>query len=109
MPGGQQIWATRDGTIGYTQAHSIFQPVGSAPCPFTYEKADGEEFGHLSTNVFGATGLMACPDTDGGWQVFAALHNATVPNGNVSSCFGFDGLTLDYSSSTSNFSAWQYT
>ena len=52
---------------------------------------------------------MACPDLFGGWEVFAALKNATVPTGNVSDCYGFDGLTTDYSSSHSNFSAWQYT
>jgi hypothetical protein len=109
VPGGQRVWATPDGTIGYTQAHSAFIPAGSIQCPFTYGKADGERYGHLTTNVFGASGLMACPETKGGWLVMAALENATVPNGNISTCLTFDALTSDYVASGSNFSAWQYT
>ncbi|RMZ86087.1 hypothetical protein DV737_g100, partial [Chaetothyriales sp. CBS 132003] len=106
VPGGQQIWATPDGAIGYTQAHSISVPIDSVPCPFSYSKQAGEQFGHLSTSVFGASGLMACPNPNGSWDVFAALQNATVPNGDVSSCLGFDALTVDYISDTA--AAWQY-
>ena len=103
------MWATPDGTIGYTQAHSAYMPPGSLQCPFVYQKADGERYGYLTTDVFGATGLMACPEKDGGWQVMAAIANATVPNGNISTCLSFDGLTTDYIAAGSNFSAWQYT
>jgi hypothetical protein len=42
---------------------------------------------------FNAQGLMACPlGANGLWQVFAAMNNATVPQGNVSECLGFDPL-----------------
>jgi len=85
-------------------------PVGAILCPFTYQTVDGSPFGELGINAFGALGLMACPttgtnSTGGPYQVFAAMGNATVPNGDVTSCFRFDGLTLDYSGSA----AWQYT
>jgi hypothetical protein len=47
---------------------------------------------------------MACP-SDGGWQVFAALQNATVPEGDVGKCLGFDALAITYSG---DVPAWQY-
>ncbi|EXJ86368.1 hypothetical protein A1O3_03319 [Capronia epimyces CBS 606.96] len=106
VPGGQQLYVTPRGEIGYTQAHSSFMPNGSLPCPFTYYKAPGAPLGLLSTQAFGADGLMACPTDGDAWQVFANLRNATVPQGNVSQCLGFDGLALDY---PELFAAWQYT
>jgi hypothetical protein len=95
VPGGQQIYVTPGGEIGYTQAHSLLMPEGSIACPFAYTKAPGAYVGHLLMigGPFNAQGLMACPlGANGLWQVFAAMNNATVPQGNVSECLGFDPL-----------------
>jgi hypothetical protein len=50
---------------------------------------------------------MACPTRTGQYQIFAALANATVPNGNISSCIGFDAIIEAYNS-TAGPAAWQY-
>lgn len=81
-------------------------PNGSVPCPFTYYKGPGAPLGLLSTRAFGADGLMACPTDGDAWQVFANLQNATVPQGNVSQCLGFDAVALDF---PELYAAWQYT
>ncbi|KAJ4520744.1 hypothetical protein HRR83_002823 [Exophiala dermatitidis] len=106
VPGGQQLYVTPRGEIGYTQAHSSFMPNGSLPCPFTYFKGPGAPLGILGIDAFGATGLMACPTDGAAWQVFANLPNATVPQGNASQCLGFDALALDF---PKLYAAWQYT
>ncbi len=106
MPGGQQLFVTPHGEIGYTQAHSAYIPSGSVLCPFTYYKELNAPVGVLSTQAFGARGFMACPTGGDTWQVFANLNNATVPQRNVSECLGFDALAID---STQNYAAWEYT
>lgn len=53
---------------------------------------------------------MACPARVGAYetyQVFAAFANATVPNGNISSCVGFDAITEVYNGTEA--AAWEYT
>ncbi|KIV85247.1 hypothetical protein PV11_00969 [Exophiala sideris] len=102
VPGGQQIYMSPTGEIAYTAPHSSFMPAGSVTCPFTYIKAAQAPFGLLST-LFG--GFMACPTSGNTWQVFANLQNATVPQGNVSQCLGFDALAID---STEIYAAWEY-
>lgn len=110
VPGGQQQYTEVGGRVGYTQAHSAYVPSGAIPGGFSYSKCPGEQFGHITTNVFGATGLMACPDSSSGttrYVVFASIPNAVVPSGNVKDCFGFDALTTDYDGPLP--AAWQYT
>lgn len=110
VPGGQQQYFEVGGRVGYTQAHSASMPVGAIPGGFSYYKCPDEPYGHITTNVFGATGLMACPDNSWGTQryvVFADIPNAVVPSGNVRDCIGFDGLTSDYNGPVP--AAWQYT
>ncbi|KAK7902893.1 hypothetical protein LTR67_002539 [Exophiala xenobiotica] len=106
VPGGQQVFVTPHGELGYTQAHSSFRPVGSILCPFVYMKRQDAPFGMLSTQAFGATGFMACPAEGNTWQVFANLRNATVPGGDVTQCLGFGAIAID---SAQNYAAWQYT
>lgn len=99
VPGGQQQYTEPSGRLGYTQGHSTYMPPGSIPGGFTYSKCPEEEWGHITTDVFGATGLMACPDNSSGTQqyvVFASIPNAVVPSGNVEDCLEFDALTTDY-------------
>lgn len=110
VPGGQQQYVEPTGRVGYTQAHSAYMPTGSIPGGFNYYKCPSEPYGHITTSVFGATGLMACPDGSLGTQkyvVFANIPNAVVPSGNVQDCIGFDGLTIDYDGPVP--AAWQYT
>ncbi|KAF7506406.1 hypothetical protein GJ744_011760 [Endocarpon pusillum] len=110
VPGGQQQYVEVGGRIGYTQAHSASMPVGAIPGGFSYYKCPDEQFGHITTSIFNATGLMACPDNSFGTQryvVYANIPNAVVPSGNVQDCIGFDGLTSDYNGPLP--AAWQYT
>lgn len=100
VPGGQQVYIDPNGALSFTQAHSANIPQGSLLGPFHYS-AD-EPWAHYS---FGSTGFMACPAEDNRWQVFAAIQNATVPNGNVDECLGFSAVALDY---TGDVPAWQY-
>ncbi|OCT54605.1 hypothetical protein CLCR_03078 [Cladophialophora carrionii] len=109
VPGGQQIYVTPRGELGYTQAHSVSMPPGAVSCPFTYTKAPGAYIGRLLMSIgapFGITGFMACPTRSRGiYQVFGNLKNATVPLGNVSQCIGFDPLAAD----APGLGAWQYS
>jgi hypothetical protein len=109
VPGGQQQYFEPGGRVGYTQAHSLYMPTGSLPGGFSYYKCPNEQYGHITTTVFGATGLMACPDSSTGIQVYvlyAKIPNAVVPSGNVQDCISFDGLTSDYNGPLP--AAWQY-
>jgi hypothetical protein len=109
VPGGQQQYFEPGGRVGYTQAHSLYMPTGSLPGGFSYYKCPNEQCGHITTTVFGATGLMACPDSSTGIQVYvlyAKIPNAVVPSGNVQDCISFDGLTSDYNGPLP--AAWQY-
>lgn len=108
VPGGQQLYIAEDGHIGFTQAHSAAIPQGANPCPFTYEKKASSQFGIVNldpSRAFGAVDFMGCPTDSGKYQVFAALQNATVPQGNVTDCIGFSALAFNYTGAT----AWQYT
>jgi len=107
VPGGQQIYVAPDGSLSFTQAHSAAIPPGSSVGPFSVTA--GARFATYSTSAFGATGFMACPNTipnPSTWQVFAAIHNATVPTGKVGECLGFDAIAINY---TGSVPAWQYT
>ncbi|KAE8152403.1 hypothetical protein BDV25DRAFT_67183 [Aspergillus avenaceus] len=103
VPGGQQVYVDEDGALSFTQAHSAYIPPGSSLGPF--EHKPGKPFGYYSFNGWGATGFMACPTEDSRWQVFAAIHNATVPQGNVNDCIGFSALAVP---SNATAGAWQY-
>jgi hypothetical protein len=110
VPGGQVVYVAIDGYLGFTQAHSSSLPAGAVTGPFTYFKPGYDQYGYISTDAFGARGFMACPTRVGPYetyQIFAAFANATVPNGDISSCVGFDAITEVYNSTEA--AAWQYT
>jgi hypothetical protein len=108
VPGGQQIYVRKDGSFGYIQAHSASYPEGAiVGGDLTYTKTEGAQFGDLGTKAFGATGFMACPTANQGYQVFAAITNATAPQGDLSACLGFDALAIDETDLSRG--AWQYT
>lgn len=107
VPGGQVIYVRRDGSLGFTQAHSSSYPPGAiVGGHLNYAKTEGAQFGTLGTQAFGAKGFMACPTEVQGYQVFAAIGNATAPGGDLAACFGFDALTVDETDTSRG--AWQY-
>ncbi|KAJ5989600.1 hypothetical protein N7481_004810 [Penicillium waksmanii] len=81
----------------------LASPPGSAVGGLSY--VPGKPWAHYTFNGWNATGLMACPTEDNRWQVFAAMQNATVPQGNVGDCLGFSALALTYKG---DVPAWQY-
>ena len=112
VPGGQLVYIALEGYLAFTQAHSIYLPPGVLLAPFTYSQPPNQEpqenFGFLNTNAFDAPGFMACPlDDTSIYQIFAAMANASVPNGSIDSCVGFDAFTQDYYLNPA-FAAWQY-
>lgn len=117
VPGGQQVWAGRNGHLGFTAPHSAATPPGVILDPFTYYKEDQchSDHGTISTTAFGATSLMACPtmaDTTNPanqWRVFVDFAGAHPPTGSRSDCLGFQALAFDYEDvGTYNAAAWAY-
>jgi hypothetical protein len=107
VPGGQLIYVRKDGSLGYTQAHSAAYPQGAiAGGDLTYSKPEDASYGTLGTRAFGAKGFMACPTTDQGYQVFAAINNVTAPQGDRTACSEFVALTMDETDPSRG--AWQY-
>jgi len=108
VPGGQQMYVTPGGEVGYTQAHSMYMPEGSALTGFTLTPGPGRDHAaRYSFEGFGGKGFMACPSADRSfYQVFVAMRNATVPTGNVHDCVKFKAVASEY---TGDSAAWQYT
>lgn len=104
-PGGQFLWATPDGTLGYTYPHSSIVPLGGERCPFTYTADYELGFGHLSSSLHNATGLQACPTIDGRWQVFLNIEGVDVPGYNSDECLEFDAFAVEYHGPVP---AWEY-
>lgn len=114
VPGGQRVYVTPTGELGFTQAHSASIPPGSALDGFTLSSTPvNGRFASLGFSKLGATGFLACPagpSCTGPYQVFAdvsALKDSDVPGGKLSDCIGFDALAVEYTGSGS--AAWQYT
>lgn len=115
MPGGQQIYLSPDGSLRYTQAHSIHMPLGSIQCPLSYTPVRGaEDAMDVTINGFSATGFMACPQLPNysyarqQWMVYANMVNATTPlKGNISNCTPFEvaGFEVQLGHTPA---AWQY-
>jgi hypothetical protein len=107
VPGGQLIYVRRDGSLGFTQAHSASYPTGAIiGGHLNFVMSEGAQVGTLGTQAFGAKGFMACPTENQGYQVFAAMSNATAPGGDLAACLGFEALTIDEADPTRG--AWQY-
>ena len=109
VPGGQIVYVTATGRLGFTQAHSSAVPTGAATYPFNLTPEP--QFGHFSFTGLGATGFLACPTKAGTapWQIFAnvkGLNDADVPGGAVNKCLGFSALAPNYTASGP--AAWQY-
>jgi len=107
VPGGQQAYVAPTGELLFTGAHANLVPSDAIANPFVYVQQPNSQYGTVTTNAFGANGFMACP-TPGSdaYQVFANIHNAVVPLGDVSACVAVMPLAVDYTQGTA--AAWQY-
>ena len=114
MPGGQKTYVGPAGALGFTAVKTNVAPKGAKFDPFTYDKQDqcNSPHGVVSTKVFGASGLMACPRTDhSGWRVWANFPDAKVPTGNTADCIPFQAFTYDYDDASNGgygAAAYQY-
>jgi hypothetical protein len=102
VPGGQQVYVTADGQLGYTIAHSASIPKGASNTGFTYTTE--VESGAPGELTWSSNGFVACPNGDAGvYQIYTS--NAPVASAAGSSCIGIAAATLNYTGSA----AWQYT
>ncbi|KAL8705726.1 MAG: hypothetical protein Q9201_001160 [Fulgogasparrea decipioides] len=112
VPGGQLVYVSPTGALGFTQAHSAYIPPGSALQTFNATvTSDNGPIGHFTFEGLGATGFIACPASkgQGPWKVFAdieGLKDEDVPSKCKNDCLGFSALTAPYSNEAA---AWQYT
>ncbi|KAI9833343.1 MAG: hypothetical protein M1819_003738 [Sarea resinae] len=114
VPGGQRVYVTPLGVLGFTQAHSASAPEGADFGNFTYTPAtSANTLGSLSYTGQGASGFIACPlnpAEETTWQILAdvsGLEDDDVPGGDLSACLGFSATTPLYTSSDP--AAWQYS
>lgn len=77
-----------------------------------FEAYEGSNIYQTVVNAWDADGLMACPPssntTEQQWQVFVNTKNASVPNGDISTCLDFDGLVTKTDFGGDPAAAWQY-
>jgi hypothetical protein len=101
VPGGQSVYVTTDGQLGYTIAHSASFPDGSLRTPFIYTpEATPGTVGNLK---FNAGEFEACPDAAAGVDVYQVYASAVA--GFVrTDCIGINIVTATYTGAP----AWQY-
>ncbi|KHJ33546.1 hypothetical protein EV44_g0606 [Erysiphe necator] len=100
VAGGQAAFVTKEGELGYTQAHSGSSPSGSLNNPFQYTPGtDPDTTGTLS---FNSKGFVACPVADQAdvYQIYAV----GAPNFSKPDCIGVGITTSTYTGSP----AYQY-
>ena len=107
VPGGQSVYVTPSGALGFTPAHSAAAPNGSSFISFNAAVPDTPfRPGRLAYN--GTEGFLACPTDEGPYQVFVnipGISSDDVP-GCLDECIGFVAATFRGLNSTS--AAWQY-
>ncbi|CAD6506435.1 BgTH12-07361 [Blumeria graminis f. sp. triticale] len=100
VPGGQLVYVTKDGQLGYTQAHSAFIPTDAKTVPFLY--APNAEPGSVGTLTFNGGGWMACPEEKPD-DVFQ-IYSQNTPGFNRKDCTSVNIVTAVYNGN----STWQY-
>lgn len=97
VPGGQQVYVTSDGQLGYTIAHSASIPQNANTTGFAYTPET--EAGTPGSLTFNGNDFVACPTGDAGvYQIYAASLKTD------SDCIGIAAAAFNYSGSA----AWQY-
>ncbi|RDW85396.1 hypothetical protein BP5796_03721 [Coleophoma crateriformis] len=115
VPGGQATYVTEEGLFGFTQAHSIFVPIGAyqggwVNKTITPDCEEEEPYTVFTFQAYNATvgGVSACPVTSpGDGSVLYKIYGVT-PQFNRTDCVELDGL-LPHTPPTNAFGAWQYT
>ncbi|RKF64161.1 putative secreted protein [Erysiphe neolycopersici] len=100
VAGGQAVFVTNEGELGYTRAHSGSSPSGSVNNPFQY--TPGTDQGATGTLTFNSNTFVACPvpDQAGVYQIYAAA----APNFSKPDCIGVGVATSTYTGTP----AYQY-
>lgn len=92
VAGGQQLFASANGALDYTIAHSGQIPDGADTTGFTFQAPESEHGqGYLGYAANGATGFVACQGDDGAYQVFANVEGYDFSN-----CIGMSALAYNY-------------
>ncbi|KAH6663191.1 hypothetical protein B0J14DRAFT_609528 [Halenospora varia] len=100
VPGGQQVFVTPEGAIGYTPAHSTFKPTGSVLDG--WDRFQSEAGGAPVPMNFQSNSFLACPvnaTESGVYQVFARSLRT-----DGTDCTLFQWRTY----TASGVDAWQY-
>ena len=103
VPGGQGVYVDRNtGALGYRQAHSVQMPEGAYATGFKYwqNPESPTQFGSFQFVEGGATELLACPEGEGVWKIFANVVGATLGE----ECKAFRSPTFQWHGKN----AWQY-
>ncbi|KAF2134459.1 hypothetical protein P153DRAFT_362229 [Dothidotthia symphoricarpi CBS 119687] len=92
----QQVYVAIDGTLSYTGTDGAPLPAGAIANMFEKTDPEGSTLGTLSYD----TGFLACPQTDGRYQVYGQRDGVSF----VGTCLGFSAITSDVDGPT----AYQY-
>jgi len=117
VPGGQQIYVTTGGVIGYTIAHSSDIPPGSYIGDFTNITLKSDcsppvtliNWQSPATNGVVTKGILACPHVpyyENGTATYQIYANT--PAFNQTDCVKVEGL-LPHDTPSGVFGAWEYT
>lgn len=96
VPGGQQVYITTCGEVGYTIPHSAAIPEGAIVDGWTETTTNG------LTYLNWKNGLVACPTNGTAYQVFAAVDGKEFG----SDCLGFDTVESERFDEPT---AWEYS
>lgn len=104
--GGQTLWNTDDGVIGYSVSN--ITPEGAYNCPWYLANSTNSAFAAELNVTPGADGFVACPtNTEGLWQVLRDVgDDLNPPQGHKDECLGFTAVAINYTAS--EYGAWLY-
>jgi len=117
VPGGQEIYTTVEGVIGYTVAHSASIPTGAYIGDFTNITLKSDcsspvtliNWQSPETNGVVTKGILACPNVpyyENGTATYQIYANT--PAFNQTGCIKVEGLLPHYTPA-GVFGAWEYT
>ena len=104
VPGGQTLYSTSNGTLGYTRPHSVARPEGVLVAWGNFlALAEGRSYGCWSWGGSATGGLLACPsgEEDGAYRIAAVVNGTAGPAG----CIGFQAAATPWTGAP----AWEYS
>jgi len=100
VPGGQQVYITKTGRVGYTQPHSASMPAGSTTTGWIYRPKYFDFGSSKADQLSHRKGLVACEyQNSGTYQLYVQ-----VPGFSKKGCLGFDFVAQNVTKPT----AWEY-